>query len=255
MEQTFSSDIDRQTSLDIQTFGTTYLFAVSGSDALSENEYKHLYSVISPQRRERTRKFLRREDACRSLIGEALIRYAIRSVTGNVLEDDPFEINGYGKPYIKGSCYYVNITHSGTWVVCGVDNQEIGVDIERKHSIDLGVTDSYFAPAEKELINKSRSNHAGFEMFFKIWTLKESYIKAIGKGLSCPLESFACLPSMHDDHVEFHRYEETLPPRKFRLINLDPNYSCAVCCTHLNINAKPFIITPKQLVEFLQKRF
>lgn len=72
---------------------STHLFAVSNADSLSENDYQTFFKTASKQRQERVLKFLRREDACRSLTSEALVKYAIASATVFVVKCPHFITN------------------------------------------------------------------------------------------------------------------------------------------------------------------
>ena len=68
----------------------------------------------------------------------------------------------------------------------------IGIDVEEidEAKADLAIAEAYFAPSEVELLRQAPPSERT-RCFFRLWTLKEAYIKAIGKGLSAPLSSFA----------------------------------------------------------------
>jgi 4'-phosphopantetheinyl transferase len=224
------------------------LFGVCQSDSLSDDEFSVLFSMASAQRKDTAGRFFRREDACRSIVAEALIRYVVKTAAGLRTNNICFVNNEYGKPMISGLGLHFNSAHSGEWVICGIDKHEIGVDIETHRPIDPGIANRFFSKTEIDLLNAPMADESRFKMFFDIWSLKESYIKAIGKGLSCPLDNFACLPSMKNEQVEFQRYREELPVRSFHLIEIDPTYSCAICCTHKETMVDTFMLTPEQLI-------
>ncbi|KMQ49424.1 4'-phosphopantetheinyl transferase [Chitinispirillum alkaliphilum] len=205
------------------------LFVVPNSDHLTDNEFSLLYQLCSSERRLRVNRFHFREDACRSVIGETLMRYAVFSVTKELPRADAFTTNRNGKPALHGTNLHLNISHSGKWVVCGIDTMDIGVDIEKIREISLELT-RYFSPEEKVFLKSFACKKHLAEMFFRIWTLKESYIKSIGEGLLCPLDSFACIP-VKGDTVEFKRFDSRLPLRYLRNFSIDPSYSSAVCTT------------------------
>ncbi|MGI6549056.1 MAG: 4'-phosphopantetheinyl transferase family protein [Syntrophomonadales bacterium] len=130
------------------------------------------------------------EEARRVLVGDLLIR-SITCRYHNVRNDQLlFENNQYGKPYLKGiENFCFNISHSGRWVACAVDHQPVGIDIEEMAPIELDVARHYFSAEEFAYIaNQPESERTA--TFYDIWTLKESYIKALGWGLSKDLNSF-----------------------------------------------------------------
>ena len=66
------------------------------------------------------------------------------------------------------------------------------MDVEnvRAREVDIEIADRYFAP--EEVASAARAaDEKQKQRFFEYWTLKESYIKARGMGLSIPLERFA----------------------------------------------------------------
>ena len=137
--------------------------------------------------------------------------------TGSDFEESRLKFNAFGKPSLSDLDIHFNLAHSGEWVVCAVDEDEIGVDIEAHHSMDFGVANRFFCREERALLEGKRAEAEYARTFFRIWSLKESYVKAIGKGFSCPLDSFACLPTASVDgaEIEFHPHgdETTLGPR------------------------------------------
>ncbi|QUI23831.1 4'-phosphopantetheinyl transferase superfamily protein [Vallitalea pronyensis] len=99
--------------------------------------------------------------------------------------------NEYGKPFIDSRFrFQYSISHSDRWVVCVINDQPIGIDIERIKPIDLRIVDRFFSKSEQKFLAESNINER-LERFYTIWTLKESYIKAVGKGLFLPLDSFS----------------------------------------------------------------
>lgn len=77
-------------------------------------------------------------------------------------------------------------------VLCGVvDGLPIGVDVERLcRRTDLALADRYFASSEADWVFQQPEAEQ-LRAFLRVWTLKESFIKAIGTGLSTPLDAFA----------------------------------------------------------------
>lgn len=86
-----------------------------------------------------------------------------------------------------------NLSHTrGLVAVALASHGAIGVDVEEIDGAkaDFAFAEAYFAPAEAELLRRTPAASRS-TCFFRLWTLKEAYIKAIGAGLAAPLDSFA----------------------------------------------------------------
>ena len=223
-------------------------FGVYRADSLSESMYRILFDEASLERKERATKFLRREDACRTIVADCLIRYVVKRVTGFETGELSLGRNEYGKPMIHNLDIHFNISHSGEWVICAVDKSEIGVDIESYRPIETKIADRFFSEKELLFINRCKEEDYRYEVFFKIWTLKESYIKAIGKGFSCPFNGFSCLPLDDGRSIEFNSLNESLPIKKFKMIDIDPRCSCAICGSEAIFKMIPVVMTPESLL-------
>ncbi|WP_223067498.1 4'-phosphopantetheinyl transferase family protein [Paenibacillus caui] len=141
---------------------------------------------------EKAARFVFEEDRFRSLAGELLARTMIAETLGVSQADLVFTRNRYGKPFLlqPTSTLEFNISHAGTWVVAAVSTQAIGIDVERTAPIDPELARRFFSGEEYQLIRNQPSEEQTIAKFYEIWTYKESYIKAVGKGLSIPLDSF-----------------------------------------------------------------
>lgn len=113
-----------------------------------------------------------------------LLEYGLKKEFG-IGQPVVFAKGEYGKPYLKehGDIYF-NISHCMGWAACAISDREIGIDIERIRKVTDGVVRKALTPAEQEALFKANNKE---EMFCRFWTLKESFIKAVGKGLSFPL--------------------------------------------------------------------
>lgn len=202
------------------------IFAVNLDVTLEKNKFDRLMSYISTEKRERISRFYRSEDAQRSLIGDVLIRYLLCQRLKIKNRKLIFGVNVYGKPFLKNyNGIQYNISHSGKWVACTVDNRPVGIDVEQIKSIDLRIAERFFSKQEfEELMCK---NIIEIEAcFYDLWTLKESYIKAVGKGLSIPLDSFTI--QIEEGNITVcSKYESD--DYYFRQYSIDKDYKIAVC--------------------------
>jgi 4'-phosphopantetheinyl transferase len=202
------------------------IIAVNLKDALEKSKFDRLMSYVSSEKRERINRFYRYEDAQRTLIGDILIRYSLCRRLGIKNSDLIFKVNEYGKPFLSNDeDTQYNISHSGEWVVCSIDNFPLGIDIEQIKPIDMTIAERFFSKEEvKSLKEKSSVERAVY--FYDLWTLKESYIKAVGKGLSLPLNSFTI--SVNEGNITVCSIYGS-DDYYFRQYHIDENYRMAVC--------------------------
>ncbi|PKA96764.1 4'-phosphopantetheinyl transferase [Flavobacteriaceae bacterium MAR_2009_75] len=152
-----------------------------------------------------------------------LARSSLRILSGKYLGCEPEKIKiayeEFDKPYLVDyPDFKFNVSHSGQYVALAfVKNFKCGVDIERiKNDFDvLEIADNFFSPSEIEQLHNVPKNQL-FIAFYRLWTRKESFIKAKGSGLSFPLSSFsvsldknAHLLSTDWDSDEKHRWSMT----------------------------------------------
>ena len=97
----------------------------------------------------------------------------------------------YGKPFFPAlPDFHFSLSHSGERVLCAVSASPVGCDIEEAKRYDPAIAQRFFHPDESALLF-SLPEEEQTEAFYRLWTCKESFIKAIGLGLSLPLSDFA----------------------------------------------------------------
>lgn len=154
---------------------------------------KQYRAFLSPGEIRKADRYLKQSDRLLSLVSKALVRYLIAEV---ILQDPQsicFSTNEHGKPYVVESPdIHFNLSHSHGAAVCALcRGAAVGVDVEDKgRRTDLSIANRFFSSSEAELVSKA-SGAEKRKLFFDIWTLKEAYIKAVGKGLTIPLNSFS----------------------------------------------------------------
>ncbi|NOU15979.1 MAG: 4'-phosphopantetheinyl transferase superfamily protein [Bacteroidales bacterium] len=223
------------------------IFAISFFDRLDDFTCKSLLSQVSNTKRERLLRFYNWEDLQRGLLGDLLIRKALIEKINLNNNEIYFSVNEYGKPYCSFlDDFHFNVSHSGSWVVCAVDSNPIGIDVEKISQIDLDISKNYFSKKEHEGL--LRSNNP-IEYFFTLWSLKESYIKFIGKGLSHPLDSFSMVFS-NNSKINIEVDSRILENTYFKQYNVDKGYKMAVCSSHQDLPEQPVIYSINDLTDF-----
>ena len=97
-----------------------------------------------------------------------------------------------GKPYLKDHPdVHFNLSHSGELAIAVFSDKEIGCDIEKIRPVNDGVVSKCFTKEEQKYINVSLNKD---EAFTRIWVYKESFLKAIGCGMTIPMNSFSIFP-------------------------------------------------------------
>ena len=106
------------------------------------------------------------------------------SLGGGLLEEAALQRFGKG--------VYTNLSHSGTTAVCAVSSAKVGVDVEHlRENVDFAcVARRYFCQAEQDYLFSAPTDDLAREAFFRLWVLKESFMKATGWGLNLPLNAF-----------------------------------------------------------------
>ncbi|ARO67317.1 Uncharacterized protein B5E39_5163 [Bacillus cereus] len=225
------------------------IFCVHTNEDLDSATFDILKGYLSLEKRSKLERYYHFKDAQRGLFSELLIRYIIRK-KGYLGQEIHFEVNRYGKPsFSKIPEFEFNISHSGEWIVCAVDQHPVGIDVELISAIDFDIAHQFFTTKECKYIFSS--DEQKLSRFYEIWTLKESYIKAIGQGLSIPLNSFSIIK--HDSYFTVETEKLMDGPIYLSQIQLDTAYKLAVCSYNRNITNQLSLVSPANLIEHTLK--
>jgi 4'-phosphopantetheinyl transferase len=150
---------------------------------------------------ERAERFKNETDLKRYLVCHGILR----SILGRYLKLPPHRVEysyGYdGKPRARshnGGLISFNMSHSrGMALFAIAGGPMVGVDLEFIQPVDglKDITTRFFAADEISILLGS-NNEIREEVFYRHWTLKEAYIKALGEGMQCPLDKFSVLPCL-----------------------------------------------------------
>lgn len=92
-----------------------------------------------------------------------------------------------GKPEIEGICF--NLSHSQEYAVCAVSSRPVGCDIEKIKELKTDIAKRFFSKREQEYLNTFGETERPGE-FFRLWTMKESYVKMTGEGMHLAFNRF-----------------------------------------------------------------
>ena len=181
----------------------------------NHHEISHLFSLLSPQEQERCRtlktpSLQQAFTTRRGRLRQILTHYQPHTSP----QTWEFETNTYGRPILKQ--YHplsFNITHTPTQAFCLTSPHTIcGIDSERVSPIDIN--SSFFTHTltsnEQHLIRSIPSSlHA--RAFTAFWCLKEAHLKALGVGLTSPMNTLEIPLTIQDlsDQTDIHIHTDT----------------------------------------------
>jgi 4'-phosphopantetheinyl transferase len=158
------------------------------------------WPILAADEQARANRFHFDRDKNRYVVARAVLRL----INGRYLSLPPqqitFTYTEYDKPALAptqsafpdGGRLQFNVSHSGGLAMMAFcRDAEVGIDVEKRRLLDDGeqIAERFFSASEVAVF-KSLPTEQRNEAFFNCWTRKEAYIKAIGEGLSCPLDVF-----------------------------------------------------------------
>ncbi|MBR5406725.1 MAG: 4'-phosphopantetheinyl transferase superfamily protein [Lachnospiraceae bacterium] len=166
---------------------------------------------VTDERAKVSLRFVHDDDKKRSLLAHALLNCAVCDRFPDITLPVNTVTDEQGKPHIylpdglkdpadERQEFHFSLSHSGEYAICAVDNDIIGADIEYIDNKPV----SYNKIATRFFCRQEADDIKDTETFFRIWTLKESFTKAVGLGLGLPLNSFRIIDlNSHDKFCHF----------------------------------------------------
>lgn len=132
-----------------------------------------------------------------------------------------------------------NLSHSGNYVMCaamlGGGDGHVGCDLEKIGTLREAVARRFFCPEEYDTIMRANSEAEKAERFYRYWVLKESFMKATGRGMALAADAFSIrldpFPILVRKPEEFPEHYYYMEYRK-----ADIPYRMAVCTTDREID-------------------
>ncbi|MDF0487300.1 4'-phosphopantetheinyl transferase superfamily protein [Sphingomonas sp. H39-1-10] len=162
-----------------------------GSLDVAEDEVGRVLAMLDPAERARAARFAFARDRRRFIVRRARLRAVLADATGVAAERLVYTENAYGKPaLVDGPKFSASHSHE-LWAVA-VSDRELGLDVEyRQPGIDWrDLAAGLFGAGERTALAALAEDDAA-RGFFDCWARKEAFVKAIGIGLSYPLDAFA----------------------------------------------------------------
>jgi 4'-phosphopantetheinyl transferase len=180
--------------------GELRVFYAWSAAVADEASAERCRALLSDDERAKEQRFRFVEDRQSYLMAHALVRHVLSQQCGVAARELQFTSGEHGRPELAApQCtprLRFNLSHTRGLVACGVAlEHDIGVDVEhvdRRLEIDR-LAGNVFSERERTALY-ALPPAAQRERFFELWTLKESYIKAVGVGISMPLRAISIDP-------------------------------------------------------------
>jgi 4'-phosphopantetheinyl transferase len=160
-----------------------------------QDKVSRLETILSGDEKERAARFRFEKNRKEFIVTRGWLRMLLGQYLGVSPAQLAFAYSAHGKPSIgvpATAPLHFNVSHTdGMGVFAFAWNRRVGIDIEKPRE-EVNVEElagRFYSSAEKQAIRELPPEDRR-EAFFRCWTRKEAYIKAIGEGLSHPLHQF-----------------------------------------------------------------
>jgi 4'-phosphopantetheinyl transferase len=161
--------------------------------SLSASNVQGLLGILSADETERARHYRFARDRARFIAARGFLRTVLARYIRIRPENVRFCYTAYGKPVLASGLatdIHFNLSHSCDLAVCAVAHgRRVGIDVERIRPVPDAdqIADRFFTEQESASL-RALSYRDRLEAFLRLWTVKEAYGKALGRGLSLALD-------------------------------------------------------------------
>lgn len=169
------------------------IWVLNIEDCILTNYHNYL-SILSVDEQEKYHNFKIAYQGDRFLINRVNLRLILAKYLSINPQEVVFNYTNKGKPSLNFNIHphkiYFNLSHKNNYTVYGIAQHNLGIDLEKidyKVKIE-SITQRFFCPQEYQYLKQLKEQDK-YEYFFRLWTIKEAYLKSIGLGLSGGLNS------------------------------------------------------------------
>lgn len=157
-------------------------------------------ALLNAAERARAERFALPALRQRYILAHGALRQILSTYLGQPPQDLQFTRGPWGKPELSGHPLCFNLSYAGDLMLLAVTQKRaLGVDLERIRPVPEmeDIAALWFSPLERDAWQRLR-NEQKLYAFYRVWTRKEAFLKATGRGLSQPLASFSV--ALEPDH-------------------------------------------------------
>lgn len=192
-----------------------YIYCLPIKNSQWNSRDTELLSFISQKRRQMLLNYHYDIDRKLSLYSALVTRMNLSLLSGIPNTKLTFYNAPYHKPYLLSDPQlHFNFSHTKNFIICCISTvAPVGADTEKISDAPLSIINDLFHPIEIDYITNINSIHIQNSRFFKMWTMKEAYVKCSGTGLNSNLSFNNLLDPKFTPH--FHSWKQE-------------NYACSV---------------------------
>ncbi|ACB94499.1 4'-phosphopantetheinyl transferase family protein [Beijerinckia indica] len=196
---------------------------------IDSKERARLYAFLSDDEKARVERFVHGRHARRFITARGGLRERLASYTHETPASLCFAYGAQGKPSLAGqtaSGLTFNLSHSEGLAALGVTiGHDIGVDIEYIRPLEEDIAGHCFSPREcADLAALPPADRS--RAFFQAWTRKEAFVKALGGGLSIPLDSFDVSLKPGEPAQLLRLRDDAEASRRWQIFHFEPSSDC-----------------------------
>jgi 4'-phosphopantetheinyl transferase len=184
--------------------------------------------TLAPDEQARASRFYFAKDREHFIVARGVLRAVLGCYLHRAPEELTFCYGDHGKPGVAqqsdADAIRFNVSHShGLALYAVTRGRHVGIDIEHIR-FDLAVAEiaeRFFSRREVAML-LALPTEVQRQAFFRCWTRKEAYIKALGEGLSLPLDQFDLPPAAGEPDTAFGAQRDPSDATRWSLQELAP---------------------------------
>lgn len=206
-----------------------YTYYLDVTQFEDEKLFARKRELLSPYRQQKLAVLKHAKDKNRSLGAGVLLDHALAPY-GLKEREMEYEFGEWGKPALK---YYPDIhfslSHSGGYAICSIGDKPVGNDIELVKHGRMKVADRFFAREELDWMYAVQDEEEITRRMFRIWTMKESFLKVTGRGMSLSLKDFVVCMDEENHRI---RVKHKVDAKYYHMKEYQDieDYRVSVCC-------------------------
>lgn len=161
-----------------------YVYMANASELPDPLEYPEYMEGLPAKRKEKIQRYKQKKSRQECLCAGLLLNHVLNL---HGFSAETIRYGEKGKPEADG--FYFNLSHSGGIAVCAIGTEPVGCDAEKVKEAPMRIAEWYFCENELRYLQQTTGLEQD-EAFFRLWTMKESYMKMTGEGLTVPLNQY-----------------------------------------------------------------